>query len=167
MAPKRQGTSVDPQNDYLANWETLNDLIVNPGDGDAPSPVRGRKAWGDTPSQRSLRSMITPTRSAFSHPIPGVLEDEEAEEQAESSFSAVLSTSPNAMGEEYPSFGLAGDLIGDGERVATPTPQRPTPTAAPPRTPPPPPPTTAPSPSVVKDAPPSKKQGGYHGSVPR
>ncbi|WOO77198.1 uncharacterized protein LOC62_01G000785 [Vanrija pseudolonga] len=160
MGPRRQaqGPSVDPQNDYLANWETLNDLIVNPGDSEvSPSPVRGGKAWGDTPSQRSLRSMITPTRSAFGRPIPGVQEDDEAEERAESSFSAVLSTSPNPMGEEFPSFGVAGDLIGE-DRVATPTPQRPTPTAAPPRTPPPPPPTTAPSPSVVKDAPPSKKQ---------
>ncbi|TXT15657.1 hypothetical protein VHUM_00160 [Vanrija humicola] len=66
------------------------------------------------------------------------------------------------MGDDFPSFGQTAAVISE-DRVATPTPQRittntPTTPKPTPQQPAPPPPTGMPSPSMVKDAPPPKKQ---------
>jgi hypothetical protein len=133
----REGTpTVPPQNDYLADWESLQDLVMPAPDRRSRSPSRRRDP---SPAVGSLRSgygsLGTPVRpgrtaSARMPRVPSVTEtDEETEdEEAQSSYSALLSTSPPAL-DGLPSLGAVGEEM---ERMESP--ERPSaPTMAPPR----------------------------------
>lgn len=99
--------TVAPENDYLANWETLAQLVL-PADSDSRS-FRGRSH-----SPMSSRSATTPNRTvgragATPMSIQGVPETDESEDEEVSTFSALLSTSPSKLDSVMPSMGQVDD----------------------------------------------------------
>lgn len=119
---------VPPERDYLANWETLADLVVPPSPADVGSSrprLRMRSPWGrdripfdntSTPTRQRLSTQVegqvSPAvmllQSQQSHPqdIPGHHQPE-----SEASFSEVLSTSPGNVGEPIASFGSVAQTM--------------------------------------------------------
>lgn len=117
---------VEPQNDYLANWESLADLIIpspDPGpSGSAPrSPRRVQPSPASIIGGRGLRgasSMLSIGR-ARARNIPGQLPETDEEDEGDLTFSGVLSSSPPAF-DARPSLGEVGDAmsaVSDGDEV--------------------------------------------------
>lgn len=124
--------TVSPQHDYLANWESLHDLVMPTPEGSSryrsPTSRRRDPSPGVT-SQRAQSAYgalgATPGRGTFGRSggrdinrVPSVTEtDEEDDEAGVSSYSAVLSSSPPILDGfgATPSFGTAGEQIGSPE----------------------------------------------------
>lgn len=107
--------TVPPQNDYLADWETLQDLVVPASDRRSRSPSRRRDhSVGSLRSgYRSLGTPVRPGRTASARipRVPSVTEtDEDEEEPGPSSYSAPLSTSPPTF-DGRPSLGAVGEQM--------------------------------------------------------
>lgn len=104
---------VDPQNDYLANWESLAHLIA-PSPDTAGAGGRSPNRLATSPSSvlagrglRDMPSVSTLGRTAARN-IPGSLPETDEEREEDLTFSAVLSSSPPALGSGL-SFGEASD----------------------------------------------------------
>lgn len=94
---------IQPQNDYLANWETLADLMI-PSPQEGPSSARKRD--GSSPAA-ALRSSATPSRSTLRQsPVLSMPNLTEAA-ASEPSVSGILSTSPPIMDSVMESLATA------------------------------------------------------------
>lgn len=176
--------TVSPQHDYLANWESLQDLVMPTPEGSSRYRSPSSRRRDPSPGVSSLRAKsaygalgTTPGRGTFGRAagrdinrVPSVTEtDEEDEEAGVSSYSAVLSSSPpnlDAFGAA-PSFGTAGEQMAspDVERPSVCTPARPvTPSPAPTSQGNPPGGATPSTPAAAGSA---KKTGMFHSDTRR
>lgn len=110
-----------PQNDYLANWETLADLMIP---SDHEGPINARKRDGSSPAA-ALRSSATASRSTLMQSptlsLPGLPEADDSDV----SVSGVLSSSPTNIDNVMDSL---ASVVADHEESPQPSP-RPTPSS--------------------------------------